>query len=177
MRNLIDPYSEFDSVSHLSPLLEKSLFDSAHGWDLGWLLLEPINIATGRDEDRELSKRFSPGQKALYFFWYLDAEVTNGGFVQFYWNGYRPYLPAIVKGLELIGDDEMLELVYAADSVFLENETFFKHQMRKGDWSPLYEKIAAFEDCDTKYYGIHDNTMDKIEDFARKNPSEFGSFD
>jgi uncharacterized protein YwqG len=33
------------------------------------------------------SKRLSPGQKALFFIWYLDAEVTNGGFIQFYWNG------------------------------------------------------------------------------------------
>ena len=48
------------------------------------------------------------------------------------------HLPAIVKGLELIGDNVLLELIGLADSVFLENETFFNDQIRKGDLeSPL----------------------------------------
>jgi hypothetical protein len=171
-----NPYSEFDSANHLLPAIERSSFDEAQRWDLGWLLLEPLNILTDKEDEVKLSKRFSPGQKALYFFWYLDAQVTNGGFVQFYWNGYRQYLPAIIKGLELIGDDAMLDLIGFADSAFLKNEKFFLDQLRKDDWNPLYKNITTLAKCDTKYYSIHDNTMDKIEEYARNHPSEFGSF-
>lgn len=58
--------------------------------------LEPINIAIGDENEKDLATRFSPAQKALYYVWYLDAEVTNGGFIQFYWNDYRKYIPLII---------------------------------------------------------------------------------
>src|SRR5689334_9870885 len=85
----MDTYQQFDSSIHLQPAIDKTRFDTTQGWDFGWMLLEPINIATDQENSEiELSKRLSKGQKALYFIWYLDAEVTNGGFIQFYWNGY-----------------------------------------------------------------------------------------
>jgi len=37
----------------------------------------------------------------------LDAQVTNGGFLQFYSNGYRNYVPTINAGLKLIGDNKI----------------------------------------------------------------------
>src|ERR1700761_4202302 len=108
-------YTIFDENNHLQSLFDKTEFDNLRGWDFGWAMLEPINIAESRDEDAELSKRLSPGQKALYFFWYLDSAVINGGFIQFYWNGYREYLPTIINGLKLIGDNEMLLLIDSVD--------------------------------------------------------------
>jgi hypothetical protein len=92
-------YNVFEKENHLQPIFEKERFDNLHGWEFGWEILSFINIAKSDDNERELSKRFSPGQKALYFFWYLDAQVTNGGFIQFYTNGYRNYLPTIIEGL------------------------------------------------------------------------------
>ncbi|RZK02935.1 MAG: hypothetical protein EOO46_18225 [Flavobacterium sp.] len=77
-------YNEFDSANHLKPDFDRKQFQELNGSDLGWELLEPINIAADdQDSEIELSKRLSPGQKALYFIWYLDGQVTNGGFIQF----------------------------------------------------------------------------------------------
>ena len=109
--NSMELYNTFDTTNHLQPLFDKTQFDTSHGWNFGWAVLEPINIAKGKEDEKLLAKRFSPGQKALYFFWYLDAGVTNGGFIQFYWNDNRKYLPPIIDGLKLIGDTSMLDLV------------------------------------------------------------------
>ena len=95
-------------------------------------------------DEIELSKRLSEGQKALYFFWYLDAQVTNGGFIQFYWNYYRRYLPPIIEGLKLIGDENLLELVVRADKKYLENKDKFDFQRIEDDWGPLYDKLKDF---------------------------------
>ena len=105
-------YNTFDEANHLQPVFDKAKFSTLHGWDFGWAILEPINIAKGDEDEIELSRRFSPGQKALYFIWYLDAEVTNGGFIQFYWNDYRKYISPILQGLKLIGDTSMFDFSF-----------------------------------------------------------------
>jgi hypothetical protein len=169
-------YKTFDTENHLQPLFDKSKFDTSHGWDFGWAVLEPINIAKTRDDDKILAKRFSPGQKALYFIWYLDAEVTNGGFIQFYWNDYREYIPPIIDGLKLIGDTSMLDLVTKADKEYLTNKEKFDVEKQKVDWEPLYNNLKKFDEYDSIYYKTHDKTMELIEKYARQNPSEFVKF-
>lgn len=166
-------YNSFDKNNHLQPIFDKSKFDSLHGWDFGWEILEPINIAESDEHEIQLSKRFSPGQKALYFIWYLDAQVTNGGFIQFYWNGYRKYIPPILDGLQLIGDTLMFDLVNKADKEYQANEEKFDSAKQKDNWEPLYDNLKTFEEYDSIYYKAHDKTMELIEKYARQNPNEF----
>src|SRR5262245_38855970 len=122
----METYSTFNKSNHLRPDFSKHKFETLQSWEFGWELLQQINIATNQeDSEAELSRRLSPGQKALYFFWYLDGQVTNGGFIQFYWNGYRKYYSAILQGLQLICDDDMLQLVKNAEKEFFLNEKLF----------------------------------------------------
>jgi hypothetical protein len=169
-------YNTFDQSNHLQPLFDKIKFDTLHTWDFGWVVLEPINIANGKEDEKLLARRFSPGQKALYFFWYLDAEVTNGGFIQFYWNNNRKYLPPIIAGLNLIGDTSMLDLVNKADEEYLKHKEQFVLQRQKDNWQPLYDSLKKFEDYDGKYYLLHDRTMELIEKYAKQHPDEFVKF-
>ena len=127
----MEAFTIFDKDNHLQPAFNKTEFETLHGWDFGWEILSTINIAESGDDDEALTRRFSPGQKALYFFWYLDAAVTNGGFVQFYWNDYQRYLPAIKNGLQIIGDTELLQLVEEADHKYFENQQLFAAQKKQ----------------------------------------------
>lgn len=169
----VDKYSLSDKNHQLRPEFDKLKFETLHNWDFGWAILEPINLAKSRYDDKELSKRFSSGQKALYFFWYLDAEVTNGGFIQFYANEYREYLQAIKKGLTLIGDHEMIDLISKADEYYLQNEAVFVELKKNNQQELLFSKLIEFNQYDETYYKIHDNTMKLLEKYARKHPNEF----
>lgn len=169
-------YSRFDSSRHLQPLFDKVSFDTLHGWDFCWALLEPINLAGSRDDDERLSRRFSRGQKALYFIWYLDAQVTNGGFPQFYLNRYREYIPAIKNGLKLIGDTAMLDLVVKADNEYLAHQEEIEGYHFKRDWGPLYKKPYKFSEYNKIYHATHDSMIGFIEQYARKHPEEFVKF-
>jgi len=166
-------WNEFNSNNHLQPEMNSTEFDSLHSWDLGWELLEPMNIATSDEHEIELSKRLSPGQKTLYFFWYLDGQVTNGGFIQFYWNGYSKYLPAIYDGLELIGDSKLIELLDQVNQYLTDNLSTFQNAIDKEDFEGIYEQLPQFEEFDDKYYELHDRTMEIIENYARTNTNEF----
>lgn len=170
MNNL---FNTFDQEIHLKPNMSKAIFDTIHSWDFGWAILEPINIAETKEDEIKLAKSFSPGQKALYFFWYLDAQVTNGGFIQFYWNDYRLYIPAIKEGLKLIGDEELLSLINEVDKYYVLNKNLFDKNKELEDWEPLYENLIEFDQYDDMYYKIHDNTMNLLEKYIRTNPSEF----
>lgn len=166
-------YNTYDKENHLQPDFNKSEFDLLKSWDFGWAMLEPINIAADKESEILLSRRFSPGQKALYFFWYLDGEVNNGGFIQFYWNNNRKYLPPILAGLKLIGDKEMITLVEKADKVYLANEAKFEGEDTQENFEKLYNDVTEFEELDTMFYDLHENTMDLIENYARQHIAEF----
>jgi hypothetical protein len=171
----MNTYTTFDDKQHFQPDFDRAKFDSLHGWELGWEMLEPINVASDQGEaEVELSCRFSPGQKTLYFFWYLDAQVTNGGFIQFYLNGYRQYLDAILTGLELIGDTEMIRIVNDADKAYRAHKSDFDNVSTQQDVENLFEKHeSTFDKLDGEYYLAHDKTMSLIEAYMRTNPEQF----
>lgn len=173
MTEQTNPWKEFDSNNHLQPEMNSSEFDTLHSWDLGWRLLEPLNIAASDEHEIELSKRLSPGQKSIYFFWYLDGQVTNGGFIQFYWNGYGKYLPAIHDGLKTIGDTELIQLLDQVNQYLSENESTFQKAIEKDDFEGIYEQLPKFDEFDDKYYELHNQTMALIENYARTNTKEF----
>ena len=168
-------FSGYEASNQLRPSVSKASFFQMTGYDFCWLLLEPIDIAGSDEDEVELAKRFSPGQKALYFWWHLDAQVTNGGFIQFYYNGYDVYVPAIIEGLTHIGDAEMTELVIAAHKIYQENRTVLDSARKSGDLydSNLVKRLEALASLDSRYYELNSKTLALIEKYAKENPSEF----
>ncbi|MFD0792101.1 DUF4375 domain-containing protein [Mucilaginibacter litoreus] len=162
-------YHTFNPDNHLQPEFDKITFNKLKGWELGWELLSAIDILEPGQDETELTKRFSPGQKCLYFFWYLDAQVTNGGFIQFYANGYHKYLAAILSGIDLINDQKLASLLKKADAEYLQNQRLFSNC----DISEIYKKLPAYYRLDQLYNELHDNTMDLIEQYAKQNPEQF----
>jgi len=166
-------FTYFNPSEQLRPRLSKNKFNELKDWDLAWEILEPINIATTRRSEIGLSKKLSPGQKTLYFFWYLDAEVENGGFIQFYNNGVDHYLPSIIEGLNLLKDKKMLNLITKAEELFQKNEALFKKATTIEAFSELYDKVKDFSKLDDKYAELRENTMVLLEKYIRENPKEF----
>lgn len=170
-----DPYWNFDESKHFRPNLDKGEFFKLNGFDFGWYVLEPISEYI-KDEKGELKKgnTLSYGQKALYYWWYVDAQVTNGGFTQFYYNGYGKYVPTIIKGLKHIGDNKMAGLVNRSYDIYLKENKKIKDARKGGlkEFSNLYKEIEDFDELDNEYYDLNEKTMKIIEKYIRKNPNE-----
>lgn len=169
-----DPYWEFDKQTHFRPKLNKGDFFKLTGFDFGWFVLEPISkFVKDRTHEIEKGKSLSYGQKALYYWWYIDGQVTNGGFIQFYYNGYGSYVPTIIKSLEYIGDKKMAELIQRAENIYQKNKKLMDKAREKDLFgSGLYEKLEEMSALDDEYYELNDKTMTKIEKYIRKNPNE-----
>ncbi len=170
-----DQYWQFDQSKHFRPKLNKGEFFKLTGFDFGWFVLEPISEYI-QDRKGELKKgnTLSYGQKALYYWWYVDAQVTNGGFTQFYYNEYGNYVPTIIKGLKHIGDDKMAELVNRSYELYLKENKKIKDARQGGlqAFSNLYKEINDFDELDDEYYKLNDQTIKIIENYIRNNPNE-----
>lgn len=171
-----DPYWQFDNTKHFRPKLNKGDFFKLTGFDFGWFVLEPISEFI-QDRKGELTKgnTLSYGQKALYYWWYVDGQVTNGGFTQFYYNDYGIYVPTVIKGLKHIGDNKMAELVNRSYELYLKENKKIKDARQGGleAFSKLYNEINDFDELDDEYYKLNEQTMKNIENYIRKNPNEF----
>jgi len=169
-----DPYWEYDKTKHFRPKLNKGDFFKLTGFDFGWFILEPLsNFVKDKEHEIERGRSLSYGQKALYYWWYVDAQVTNGGFVQFYYNGYGPYVPTIIKSLEHIGDKKMADLVQRAENIYQKNKRSIDKAREKDLFgSDLYDKLKELSTLDDEYYNFNEKTMTKIEKYIRKNPNE-----
>jgi len=169
-------FNYFDIDNQLRPKISKKTIAGLDDWDLAWEILEPINIATTRRSEVGLSKRLSAGQKALYFFWYLDGEVENGGFIQFYFNKTDHYFPSIMEGLLFIQDKQMTKLLNDADTLYRKNEKVFIRTKTISGFSKLYEKIPEFSALDDQYNKLRDKTIARIVKYFKKNTKEFVRF-
>lgn len=171
-----DPYWEYNKEKHYIAKVNKGDFFKLTGFDFGWFMLEPItDFIQDNEHEIENGKSLSYGQKALYYWWYVDAQVKNGGFTQFYYNEYGQYAPTIIKALKHIGDNNMAELVNRSYELYLkENKTIKKAQTEGLEGlSGLYKQIEDFDELDDEYYKLDEKTMKIIENFIRKNPNEF----
>jgi hypothetical protein len=175
MKNHIkDNFNEFNKSKHFLPKVKWDKIKDESGADFLWEVLEPISDMIGSFEhEEERVKRISPEQKALHFFWYLDGQVTNGGFIQFYWNGYGLYLQSIKKGLEIMEYVDLLKIVTESEKEYLKHIKKFEEWRKKEDWQWLYDNLKEFDKLDDKYYADGEKHYLVVEKFVRKNIDQF----
>ena len=171
---LIDFFQEFDKSKHFKSKVNWAEISELNGSDFLWEVLEPISTMI-KDQKYELTraKRLSPSQKALHFFWYLDGQVTNGGFIQFYFNGFEVYLPSLKKGLELIGYTDLLKKVIKSEKEYNKHIDKFNEWREKEDWEWLYDNLKEFDKLDVWYYSKEETHYSTLEKFVRNNIDDF----
>ncbi|MES2849079.1 MAG: DUF4375 domain-containing protein [Bacteroidota bacterium] len=169
-----DYFQDFNKAKHFRGKVKWDEIKDLTGSDFLWEILEPISemIKDAKYEETR-AKRLSPNQKALHFFWYLDEQVTNGGFIQFYWNGYELYLPSIKQGLKLIGYKDLLKRVIQSETEYDKHIDEFAKWRKKGDWEWLYDNLKEFEKLDDWYYSKEEKHYSIVEKFVRQNIDDF----
>lgn len=168
-----DVYFEFTPNNHFKPKIDKADFYLLKDDEFCWLILEPLSLYVENQEyEIDRAKRFSLAQKALYYWWYLDAQVTGGGFEQFYSVGYYKYSNIILEGLSLINDSDMIEMLEDANKIYLENKEIIDNGLLYKDYNYSHI-IDIFRETGSFYEEIRIGTIELFEEYIRKNPHEF----
>lgn len=68
-------------------------------------------------QEKKIVNGLSPGVRALYITWWLEAEVNNGGFNQYFWNSAGQFSGTLVESLKFFDATKHAELVSEALAV------------------------------------------------------------
>ncbi|MFN3758006.1 MAG: DUF4375 domain-containing protein [Algoriphagus aquaeductus] len=105
----------------------------------------------------QLIQKLRPEIKELYFWLYLDGQVSNGGFEQFYSNGFAYMIPEIKKFYQRVGDEKGLEILGKA-------ETWYQNRPKEEVWMDF-----TLQHLDQEFFANDDSSESKIEAYVRAN--------
>jgi hypothetical protein len=72
--------------------------------------------------EHDVIKTLSPGFIAIYTTWWVEAEVVNGGFNQYFFNSSGSFASEAVAGFDLIGTPALARLMERAIAINRENQ-------------------------------------------------------
>jgi hypothetical protein len=141
-------------------------------------VIDNIYELAGDNHEKEFENvsKLSNGQKALFSTWWLEAEVNNGGFNQFYFNSSGQYAKMAEIGFKTIGAEKFSELTSRANEIFQENKKRLE-EFDDGTMESFSEsyKDNPLNDLDTEFYNLYDseNISDLRIKYIRENINEF----
>ena len=99
----------------LTPEILKSIPDD----QVEQAVIEYVDEKIGDDYDHEVAivAKLPIGTQALYITWWVEAEVNNGGFNQYYWNNAGKFADQAAEAFEFFSAHEHAALVREANSV------------------------------------------------------------
>ena len=129
-----------------------------------------------RKEFEFITKKFNSSQQAIYLTWWLEGEVNNGGFNQFYTNSSGQYADMVPEQLRKMGATKFAELAERANQIYKSNY----EQIRKEQdgtiegFSKSYENNPLNE-LDDEFYKLYEqeNLYMKQIEFIRMNKNDF----
>lgn len=154
---------------------------------LAWLVIaeiwEWVDFYGDYETFRLHMAALSEGQRAIYATTWLDSEVKNGGFFQFFENGTGMLGPEALNGFKAIGMDESVAAIEAA----FDHYSMSPYPRERADrvaLLPEYEsgKTARFKFDDAYYQSTYDKSTDKEFDsilprmqarYIRTHPDQF----
>lgn len=124
----IEAFKNRKRYAALNPEVLGSVPDS----ELAQVIIDFIDCKVQRAGGRERTAldALSPGFRAVYSTWWIEAEVNNGGFNQYFWNSAGAFARDAVLGFDLIGLPRLARLVERA--IAIRDEDAAKSKKYKG---------------------------------------------
>ena len=126
--------------------------------------------------EEAIVRNLSKGEQAIYVSWLLEAEVSNGGFNQFYFNSSGQLADLAEASFFTIGAPQFADLVRRAnliyDSIKVDLEKYNDGTIE--GFSKSYEN-NPLNDLDSIFYSLNeDEPLNKIKiKYIRENVKEF----
>lgn len=113
--------------------------------------------------------------RAIYVTWWVESEVRNGGFNQFFWNSRGVFAEDAVKGYEFLDAPEHAALMREAIAVSLAEEATmkkFKNKNSRESFSESYQH-TKLTDIDGKFHKLGDGLSNSRIKVIREKPELF----
>lgn len=141
-----------------------------HAIDRLW---DACDIYSNRTALRSVLDLATPGQSAVYAIFWTHAEVSNGGFHQYFFNATGILAPETLEGLTRIGALRFAELLDRAMRRFPRGAPSTDGARRRHDLHGMTD--GAFRELDKAFFELdrHDDLLELCADYIRAHPDEF----
>jgi hypothetical protein len=154
--------------------LTKEIIEQTSDEELEQLIFDNIsaNLADYGQNENDPDKQLTKGQISVYSTWIVEAEVSNGGFNQLYFNTSEEFGEWAEEGFRAIGAARFAELMRQANSIYNgikeDLEKFNERRTESYDDNPLNELDDKFDEL----YKDEPLSQLKVE-YIRKHFDEF----
>ena len=173
IRKSVDEFEHRKRYATLTPDVLATIPDDK----LELAILDWIDSKIGRDYEHAhaIVARLSPGMRMLYATWWLESEVDNGGFNQFFWNSSGQFAPDALQGFELLHADELAKLTRAAIAIAQREAPMRQKYRSQGTIEAFSEsyKHTSLEELDKQFYKLDDGLSQRRIAYVRAHPAEF----
>ena len=132
--------------------------------------------STDYENEYETVMSWNKSRQAIYMIWVLEAEVNNGGYIQFYFNSSGQFYKHLPDVLKLVGANKFADLTKRANDTFeKENSKITQHQDRTLEgFSKSYDD-NPLNQYDDEFYDLYktENLQQIQVDYIRNNKKEF----
>ena len=160
---------------------DRAILCESNPGKLAWLAIEPIWHAIDLAEppahlDAQLAT-LTPGQAALFAIHWCIAEVSNGGFEQFFSNPTGGLTRTAREGCVLVGNEIYASILDQVMAQFPSErpararaERLLQLRLMRGKES---SRVAAFEPYDNAFLGLLDEIEADMAAYVLEHPEEF----
>jgi Domain of unknown function (DUF4375) len=168
------------ATSHLDPrykVLTRELLAQEPDSSLEWAVMQHIGwVVEGNDErEHEIVTTLSPGFQVVYATWWLEAEVNNGGFNQYFFNSTGEFVKEALTGFTRLGAREHAALTQQAIAVYEGRQPVIDAARRQGTtdaFSKTYED-DPFAPLDERFFNLRTDLGALRVRFIREHLGEF----
>ena len=146
---------------------------------LAWAMFDYIRLRIGSDYERtlEVLAELPLGFAVIYHLFALDAEIRNGGFNQYFFNGLDRDAAHQFRSLELIGAVKHRQILQKAFTIHAQEKENEELQHRYSDQT-IESFLSTYgmtklDECDDAWYALEREFGSAIVEFIRAQPELF----
>ena len=140
-------------------------------------VIDYIYTQVGQQYDREFEivSALPEGFRSIHATWWVEAEVNNGGFNQYFWNSTGQFAQDAAAGFRLIGAIEHARLMECAISIYQEDKERLQEFENRGTLEAFSESYEdnPLNELDDKFYALREDLRALRVGFIRANPHLF----
>ena len=134
-------------------------------------------IDSREEKELEIVRGLAKSFQMLYSTWFLQAEVNNGGFSQYFWNSRSQFSKEALQGLRVIGAAEYADLLGKATAVYNKHASKLEKLRSRGTNEAFsqHQKILNLEPLEDRFYTLEEGRiLDNLRiKYIREHPDEF----
>jgi hypothetical protein len=124
--------------------------------------------------DRLGFEALTPAEQVFFLVWWLEAEVNNGGFEQYFWNSAGDRAAATTEALDAIGAPLTADTLRQAMSRFPGGSPPTDQTTRQDVLADLQDELGdVFSTEDTAFFEYQEDLSSLLGDYVRRHREDF----